>query len=487
MIFDANVTHAVSCLKFSLSSIAISLLGGSDVDVNQTEIKQRLDTMGVNPSKKLGQNFLIDENVARWIVAQLEIEPGDTVVEVGPGTGALTEHVVDIADKVILVEFDARLAEGLKKRYQDHDHVEVHHFDGARYDTRQLYQHQPVKLLGNLPYSAGGAIMRNFMKRPSPVCKAVLMLQKEFIDRIIAEPRTKAYGVLSLRMQSEWSSRPVKTIPPQAFFPRPLIDSTVMVCDPRPDDLPFYDSRFFDELVRRGFAQRRKQVRKQMPVTKKWEDAASLIGVSETARAEEISLEQWVELTRYYDEHPLKDTAQDGNEIFDVVDEDDNVIRQELRSIVHGDDLLHRAVHIFVFNKHKELFLQKRSRLKDKHPGVWDSSAAGHLNAGEGYNETAVRELEEELGIMPDDLQEVLALSPSAETGWEHIKLYLARHDGALRFPCSEIETGQWFSMDDVRAWIERRPDDFASGFIECWNAFNTMLGAKAKQDPEEA
>ena len=138
MIFDANVTHAVSCLKFSLSSIAISLLGGSDVDVNQTEIKQRLDTMGVNPSKKLGQNFLIDENVARWIVAQLEIEPGDTVVEVGPGTGALTEHVVDIADKVILVEFDARLAEGLKKRYQDHDHVEVHHFDGARYDTRQL-------------------------------------------------------------------------------------------------------------------------------------------------------------------------------------------------------------------------------------------------------------------------------------------------------------------------------------------------------------
>ena len=73
--------------------------------------------MDVNPSKKLGQNFLIDENVARWIVEQLEVEPGDTVVEVGPGTGALTEHVVAIADRVILVEFDARLAEGLKKRY----------------------------------------------------------------------------------------------------------------------------------------------------------------------------------------------------------------------------------------------------------------------------------------------------------------------------------------------------------------------------------
>ena len=469
-----------------MSSIAIYLLGSSDASVNQTEIRQRLDAMGVNPSKKLGQNFLIDENVARWIVEQLEVEPGDTVVEVGPGTGALTEHLVGIADRVILIEFDARLAEALQSRYQEHTHVEVHHCDGARFDTRQLYKYQPVKLLGNLPYSAGGAIMRNFMKRPSPVCKAVLMLQKEFIDRIIAEPRTKAYGVLSLRMQSEWRSRPVKTIPPQAFFPRPLIDSTVMVCDLCPDFLPVYDARLFDELVRRGFAQRRKQVRKQMPTNKKWEDAASVIGVSETARAEEISLEQWVELTRYYDEHPLKDNAQDGMELFDVVDEEDGVVRQEVRDVVHRDHLLHRAVHVFVFNKHKELFLQKRSRLKDKHPGVWDSSAAGHLNAGEGYDVTAVRELEEELGIVSDDLQQVAALEASAETGWEHIKLYLARYDGALRFPCSEIETGEWFSMDEIRAWIRARPMDFASGFIECWNAFDAMLVAQAKQDAGE-
>ncbi len=432
--------------------------------------------MDVNPSKKLGQNFLIDENVARWIVDQLEVEPGDTVVEVGPGTGALTEHVVAIAERVILVEFDARLAEGLQKRYAENENVEVHHYDGARFDVRQLFKYQPVKLLGNLPYSAGGAIIKNFMKQPSPVCKAVLMLQKEFIDRIIAKTRTKAYGVLSLRMQSEWHSRPVKTIPPQAFFPQPLIDSTVMVCDPRPADLPVYDARLFDELVRRGFAQRRKQVRKQMPANRKWEDAAKLIGVVETVRAEEISLEQWVELTRYYDDHPLKDNAQDGGELFDVVDEEDNVVRQEVREVVHREDLLHRAIHVFVFNKRKELFLQKRSRLKDKHPGVWDSSAAGHLNAGEGYQETAVRELEEELGIVSDELQEIASIKPSANTGWEHIRLYLARHDGSMRFPCSEIEAGQWFSIDQIRGWVSARPADFASGFIECWKVFEKLI-----------
>lgn len=168
--------------------------------MNQTEIRAQLDAMGVNPSKKLGQNFLIDENVARWIVDQLEVRAGDTIVEVGPGTGALTEHVVEMADRIILVEFDARLAEGLRERFEGNDKVEVHHHDGARFDVRQLFKYQPVRLLGNLPYAAGGAIMRNFMKRPSPVCRAVLMLQKEFVDRIIAEPRTKAYGVLSLRM-----------------------------------------------------------------------------------------------------------------------------------------------------------------------------------------------------------------------------------------------------------------------------------------------
>lgn len=444
--------------------------------MNHAEIRERLDALGVTPSKKLGQNFLVDENVARWIVGQLDVRPGETVVEVGPGTGALTEHVVELADRVVLVEFDARLADGLAKKFAGESKVEVHHCDGARFDVRRLFKHRPVKLLGNLPYSAGGAIMRNFMKRPSPVEKAVLMLQKEVIDRIIAVPRTKAYGVLSLRMQSEWASKPVKTIPPEAFFPRPLIDSTMMVCEPRGNDLPVYDARLFDELVRRGFSQRRKQVKKQLPDTVDWQGAAEAIGAPVTARAEEISLEQWVELARIYDDHPLKNTPQQGDEVFDVVDENDRVQRQETRDKVHRENLLHRAVHVFVFNKRKELFLQKRSRLKDAHPGVWDSSAAGHLNAGEHYKTTAVRELEEELGISNAELQEVASLAACANTGWEHVRLYLARHDGAVRFPCSEIEAGEWFPLDEVRTWTQARPQDFASGFIECWNVFQAKL-----------
>ena len=443
------------------------------------DIRQVLDDAGVIPSKKLGQNFLCDSNVARWIVEQLQPQADDVVVECGPGTGALTEHLVEQVAKVILVEFDARLYEYLSKRFADNPKVTIYHADGARFNTRILFKEGPIKFLGNLPYSAGGAIMRNFMQRPTMISRAVLMLQKEFIDRIVAVPRTKAYGVLSLRMQSEWDSKPVKTVPPEAFFPRPLIDSTVMTCVPKTQGaLPNYDARLFDELIRRGFAQRRKQIKKQLPENRDWMDVAPALGLKETARAEEITLEQWVEITRQYDPHPLKDVAQKDDEIFDVVDDNDEVVGQETRAVVHEKNLKHRAVHALVFNKRKEVLLQKRSDLKDKFPNRWDSSAAGHLDSGESYESCVVRELQEELGIEEVDTQAIAKIPPSENTGWEWIQLYLARHDGALRFPCSEVHSVQWFSMEMVREWIDARPQDFAPGFIECWNLFEDKMQA---------
>lgn len=445
--------------------------------MDEGAIRGVLRKMDVTPSRKMGQNFLCDEAVAKAIVEKLDPRAEDTVVEVGPGTGALTEHVVGRVKKVILVEFDGRLAEHLRDKFGDREDVVVHHADGAKFDVRDLWAEAPIKLLGNLPYSAGGAIMRNFMKRPTPVVKAVLMLQKEFIDRIVAVPRTKAYGVLTLRMQSEWVSEPVMVVPPEAFYPAPLIDSTVMVCEPLGEGkLPIYDGRLFDELIRRGFAQRRKQIKGQLPKHVAWKDVADELGLLETARAEEISLEDWVEVTRIYDDHPLKDLPQSGDEVFDVVDEDDVVVRQERRAVVHEEGLLHRAVHVLVFNKKKEVLLQKRSMLKDNHPGVWDSSAAGHLDAGEGYEACAVRELEEELGIGDAEVQDFAKVEPSERTGWEFIGLFLARYDGALRFPCSEVEAVGWFTMEQVDAWVAARPQDFATGFLECWGELRTRL-----------
>lgn len=445
-----------------------------------SDVREALRQAGVVPSKKLGQNFLTDPNTARWIVDQLDPNPDDFVVEVGPGTGSLSEVLIGRVRRLLLVEFDRRLAEWLKHRFAKEETVEVVHADGARFDLRPLFKERPVKFIGNLPYSAGGAILRNFLERPSPISRAVLMLQREVIDRIVAKPRTKEYGVLSLRMQSEWVSNPLKTIGPGVFYPRPAVDSTVVGVSPRGNDLPVYDARFFDELVRRGFSQRRKQLRKALPPDPIWSEVAASLGVAETARAEELDLTQWVELCRCYDSHPLSEIPQRDDELFDVVDERDQVIGQEQRSVVHEKKLLHRAVHVFILNKRGEVFLQKRSRLKDAHPGVWGSSVSGHLDAGESYESCALRELGEEAGQekIGDDMEQlrhVAVLPPAEETGWEFVHLFEVRQTDPIRFPCSEVEAGIWLSPDEANDWISRRSEDFSSGFIACWRAWRAV------------
>ncbi len=437
------------------------------------EIKEALDRAGVLPSKQLGQNFLIDPNMARWIVSQLEAAEDDAVVEVGPGTGSLSEHLVGKVRRLILIEFDARLAAALMERFRDEPTVEVHHADGAKFDGRTLFKHRPLRFLGNLPYSCGGAILKNLLGRPHPFERAVVMLQKEVIERLAAKPGSKDYGILSLRTQVDWLVEPRRTVPPEAFHPRPTIDSGVAVLTPRREGLPAFDHRLFDELIRRGFAQRRKQLKKQLPEGVPWESIAADIGVAPTTRAEELGLAQWVALTRHCDPHPLRDLPQKSDEIFDVVDENDVVTGRKTRGEVHAKRLLHRAVHVFVFNKRGDLLLQRRSMFKDAHPGVWDSSVSGHLDAGEDYPAAAVRELDEEMGIaLAEAPEETARISACDNTGWEHVRLYRCHHQGPIRFPAAEIEAATWFPIGELRQWIAARPDDFASGFLECWNAY---------------
>ena len=435
------------------------------------EIREVLDGARVFPSKQLGQNFLTDQNMARWIVSQLEISPEDTVVEVGPGTGALTEHVIGKAKHVVLVEFDGRLAGALKERFKDRNDVEVHHADGAKFDRRILFKHRPVKFLGNLPYSSGGAIMKNMLGRPHPFSRAVIMLQKEVIDRLGAGPGTKDYGILSLRMQVNWHVQPTRIVPPEAFYPRPNIDSAVAILTPREDPTaPTFDARLFDELVRRGFAQRRKQIRKQLPATPPWEEVAEKLGFSPTARGEELDLEKWISLTRAYDPHPLGDNPQKDDELFDVVDENDVPTGTETRAKVHAENLIHRAVHVFVLNKNGDLYLQKRSLRKDNNPGVWDSSVSGHLDAGEDYLPAAIRELGEEIGIhdaAPESLEHVLTLPPTEETGWEHVRLFITRHTGSISWPAAEVDSVMPFPIEEISAWTAAKPDDFSPVFLK--------------------
>lgn len=159
-----------------------------------------------------------------------------------------------------------------------------------------------------------------------------------------------------------------------------------------------------------------------------------------------------------------------SEEIFDVVNERDEVIDRRPRREVHARGLLHRAVHVLVFNARGEVFLQKRSMSKDTAPGLWDSSASGHLDSGEDYDYCAVRELREEIGLAVERTPERLfKIAACVETGQEFVWVYRLRHEGPFTLHPDEIERGDWFAAEMVTRWVGDRPGEFASAFRLIW------------------
>ena len=164
--------------------------------------------------------------------------------------------------------------------------------------------------------------------------------------------------------------------------------------------------------------------------------------------------------------------AQRDDEIFDVVNDRDEVVGQATRAEVHKRRLLHRAVHVLVFGADGRVFLQQRSRLKDTSPGLWNSSCSGHLDAGEDYDAAAVRELGEEIGLKvtaATRLTRLLKLAPCRETGWEFAWVYRARGDGPFTLHPAEVERGEWRTVDEVTRALAERPGEFSRAFAFLW------------------
>jgi len=157
-------------------------------------------------------------------------------------------------------------------------------------------------------------------------------------------------------------------------------------------------------------------------------------------------------------------------EWFDVVDEFDRVIGRETRREVHRLSLLHRAVHVLVFDRHGRLFLQKRSMAKDTWPGAWDSSASGHVDSGEAYDACAVRELGEELGWTPPVAPvRLFHIEACEETGREFVWVYRCPGEGPFVLNAHEIERGAWFTPAEIDAAIASRPEAHALSFRHLW------------------
>jgi 16S rRNA (adenine1518-N6/adenine1519-N6)-dimethyltransferase len=428
------------------------------------EIKDAAAAIGMTPSKSLGQNFLFDQNLAKWIVAQLEIEPGDHVVEIGPGLGSLTEWLVETGVPLTLIEKDDRIIDHLRARFESPT-VEVSHGDALAFDTRRLLGRGRLKIVGNLPYYVSTPIIDRFADPLLAPDRLVFTLQRELAERLKAAPRTKDYGAMTVCLGRRWAVQYLRTLPAGVFYPEPKVESAVVSLRPRSRaEAPPCDDGLFQKLVRGGFSERRKQLRKNLERVAPgpdWRARLRDLGFEETVRAEELDLAQWTRLARAVDSA----VAQRGEELFDIVDENDAVVGSLPRDEVHARDLRHRAVHVMLFNRAGEIFLQKRSIWKDRNPAQWDSATAGHVDAGEDYETAARRELMEEIGAEVGALTPVCKLGCGPETGWEFLQIYRAEHEGPFRFAALEVEGGLWLPVARVADWLARQPQDFTPIF----------------------
>lgn len=214
----------------------------------------------MRPKRSLGQNFLVDPNLQRKIVDALDPGPGDPVLEIGPGRGALTRHLVGRTDRLIVVELDDELAAGLRDRYGDRPDVDVVHGDILELPLTDLIDDpRRLSVVGNIPYNITTPIVFHLLERPRPR-EIVLTVQKEVGERIAAEPGGGAFGALAVGVRSVARVRRLFDVGRSAFRPVPDVDSTVLRIRPiDPPPLSASEEKHLRALTRAAFGWRRKQ------------------------------------------------------------------------------------------------------------------------------------------------------------------------------------------------------------------------------------
>jgi len=225
-------------------------------------VRRELARLGRHPRKRLGQHFLSDAGIARRIVELAQLDGTQRVLEIGPGLGALTQQLLPHARELWLIEVDRDLAARLRRQYEEQPQVHVVEADVLSVDLAALLgAGEPAVVVANLPYNIATAVLTALLAHPRCVRRMVLMLQREVVERLRAQPGTKAYAALSVLTQFAARLRPGLRVGPEAFVPRPKVESEVIVVEPHAaPPVRVADATLFTRLVRTVFTQRRKQL-----------------------------------------------------------------------------------------------------------------------------------------------------------------------------------------------------------------------------------
>lgn len=268
--------------------------------MKKSDLLPLLKTLDLRPSRRLGQNFLIDPNLGAFIARQGIGEHAGHVVEIGPGTGSLTRHLLEAGCRVTAVEYDLRLADYLQSEFASNDQIRVVQADATRVNFAELVGDEPWRCISNLPYSVGSPVLGRLLQLPTPPERLTILIQKEMAERLTAPSRTKIYGSLTVRVQRQYHAELTRVVPPSVFWPPPEVDSAIATLTLRDDHLSPAGYKTLAGIVNAGFSQRRKKVARVLKGNFPSHDFPAIlekIGVNADARAEHLDVEQWSALT----------------------------------------------------------------------------------------------------------------------------------------------------------------------------------------------
>ncbi len=269
--------------------------------------------------KRRGQNFLVDKNILKKIASAALLTKKDTVLEIGAGTGLLTELLAERAGHVIAVEIEKNFQETLKQKFLDVSHVRIVEGDFLKIPLEKILEkgkneRENLCVVANIPYSITAPILNKLLGNNNIFNFIILTVQKEVADRICASPRTKAYGSLTLFVNFYCTAEKLFNISPSCFFPKPDVMSTCVKLEvkiARCVSVP--DEKFFFRVVSRAFQQRRKTLRNALLSLPTDKDsvarALKQCGLSQKARAEELTLQQFADLSGTLYPYPCKNAA----------------------------------------------------------------------------------------------------------------------------------------------------------------------------------
>ena len=271
--------------------------------LTRTEVRSILDRHGLRPKRSLGQNFVVEPNTVRRIVELAGVGPGDQVVEVGPGVGSLTLALLEAGAAVTAVEVDDALVGALEEVVSRSPYADLRIVggDALTVDWGRLLgdRARSWHLVANLPYNISVPLVCDLLDGVEAIGRMLVMVQREVAARLVARPGDAAYGLPSVKVSYHAEARTVGRVPPSVFLPRPRVESALVEIVRRPAPLVDVDPQVLFGVVRAGFGQRRKMLRRSL---RNLIDEEGLIvaGVDPTARAEDLGLDDWAAVATQY-------------------------------------------------------------------------------------------------------------------------------------------------------------------------------------------